>query len=208
MRRMALMLAAVALLGAPAMVRAQGGFFGQANPLSLLVQKSVQEELSLTADQVEKATQAVTKQRESLGGLRDLSQEERTARMREVNQEAEKSVKEILKPEQAKRLREVFLQVQGGRALANPTLAQELNLTDEQKQKVRETLTASQEKMRDIFQGGGDDREAMLKKIQELNKETGTKIVDMLTDAQKTKWKELTGKPFTGKIEFGPRRQS
>lgn len=208
MRRMALTMALAALLGAPAMVQAQGGFgFGQGNPLGLLSQKSVQEELKLSAEQLEKATQAITKQRESMMGLRDLGQEERLAKMREMNEAAEKTVKEFLKPEQATRLRQVFLQVQGGRALANQALAQELNLTDDQKQKVKETLAGSQEKMRDIFQGAGDDREAAMKKIQDLNKETGTKIVDLLTDAQKAKWKEMTGKPFTGKIEIGPRRQ-
>lgn len=207
MRRMVLTLAVLAIVAAPATSQQRGrGGFGQQSPLMLLAQKSVQEELKMTEEQVGKATEAVTKQREAMQGLGDLSQEERGKKMRELTQEGEKTVKEILKPEQATRLRQVSLQVQGGRALATPAVAKDLNLTDEQKQKVKDMLAESQEKIRDIFQNAGDDREAAMKKIQELNKETSTKMIEMLNDEQKTKWKEMTGKPFTGTITFGQRR--
>src|SRR2546426_800776 len=103
MRRMVLTMAVLAFMAAPVMAQGRGGF-GLPNSLGLLSQKSVQEELKMTDEQVENATKAVAKQREAMQGLRNLEQEERTKKLRELNEEAEKTVKEILKPEQATRL--------------------------------------------------------------------------------------------------------
>src|SRR6185312_17389164 len=58
---------------------AVGGFGG--GSLFLLGQKSVQEELKLSEDQIKKVKELSDKQRESFRGLRDLSQEERQKKM-------------------------------------------------------------------------------------------------------------------------------
>ncbi len=51
--------------------------------------------------------------------------------------------------------------------------------------------------MRTIFQENQDDREAAMKKIQELNKQTLSKVESKLNDEQQKTWKELLGSPFT-----------
>jgi hypothetical protein len=49
-----------------------------------------------------------------------------------------------------------------------------------------------------LVQGGGDgDREAMREQMTRLRKRTAKKIAAVLTDEQRTWWKELTGPPFT-----------
>lgn len=174
--------------------RPQGGFGG--GMLFLLTQKSVQDELKLSDEQVKKVKDLQEKQRESFQGLRDLSQEERQKKMREQGEATQKAVAEILKPAQLKRGRQIALQQQGARALGNEEVAKALNITDEQKQKIRDIQTKSREEMR----GLGRDEDARTKR-QELTKATNEKVMGVLTSEQKTKLKELQGEPFTGKIE-------
>jgi hypothetical protein len=176
----------------------------------LLTQKSVQEELKLSEDQIKEITAFNQKQAEARRGLRDLDQEERQKKTREMVQEAQKTMAKILKPEQSKRLQQISLQVSmqytGGRALTTAQVAKELTITDEQKKKLQEIQQETTEKIRDLRQGGGDPQE-VIKKVQELNKACSAKCMKVLNDEQKTKWKEMTGEPFKGEIRFGPQRR-
>ncbi|HEY7326008.1 MAG TPA: hypothetical protein VH592_00100 [Gemmataceae bacterium] len=204
--------AIVAFAVSPALAQQQrqrGGFGGfGGGTVFLLTQKSVQEELKLSADQVKKVTELQEKQRESFQGLRDLSQEERREKMQEMTKANEKAVADILKPEQVKRVKQIALQQQVSRtlgfALNNEELAKELKITDEQKDKIREIQMKSFEELRDL----GRDEEAA-KKRQEVMKATNEKVMGLLTDEQKTKLKEMQGDPFKGEIQrpqFGRRR--
>src|SRR5262249_42296862 len=166
--------------------------------------KSVQDELKLTEDQTKTVAEASRKQMTARQSLRDLEGAEREKKTQELNKEAEKVVADTLKPEQAKRLKQISLQQQGAQAFNNPEIAKELNITDEQKQKIKTIQEDAMKEMRTLFQPGGDRTEAM-KKIQELNKATNDKVMGVLTADQKTKWKEMTGEPFKGEIRFGGR---
>ena len=83
--------------------------------------------------------------------------------------------------------------------LRMPEVQTELKLTADQKTKIQEIVQQANNERRSLFQdgGGGGDREAMRAKMEELQKATDTKLAAVLTDAQKTKWKELVGAPFT-----------
>ncbi len=175
--------------------RQRGGFGGGA--IFLLGQKSVQEELKLSEDQVQKVKELSDKQRESFQGLRDLSQEDRRAKMQEMAKANDKALAEILKPGQLKRVKQISLQQQGAFALVNPEVAKALNISEEQKDKIREIQT----KARDESQGLGRDEEGA-KKRQEIRKATNEKVMGVLTAEQKAKLKEMQGKPFEGKFEF------
>lgn len=204
MRRLALtaVVLAAAVTAGPA--KAQFGMMGRGpSGLMLLGQKSVREDLKLTPEQAEKAEAAVKKQGEEMreifsGGFSDEARQ----KMQELNKQGEKTVKEILKPEQAKRLEEISLQQAGGRAMMRPDVAKKLGITEDQQGKIKEELSALREKMQEIFQDGPGPEAR--EKMQKLNKELNAKIMAMLTDDQKSKWKEMTGKPFTGEIRFGP----
>jgi Spy/CpxP family protein refolding chaperone len=200
---MQLALAAGVLILAASPVAAQGPRGGfRPSPLMLLGQKSVQEELKLTPDQIQKVEAAAEKQRESFQGFRDLSEEERTKKFQEMTKENEKFVAENLKPEQAKRLNQISLQRQGAGALADEKVAKELNLTDEQKVKVMDLLDDSRKKIQEVFQGGFNEEARA--KSQEIQNAATIKALDLLTADQKTKWRDMTGEPFKGEIRFGP----
>jgi Spy/CpxP family protein refolding chaperone len=176
-----------------------GGFGG--GILMYLGQKSVQEELKMTEDQVNKLKELTAKQRESFQQLRDLNQEERRTKMQEIAKANDKAIGEILKSEQVKRAKEITLQLtlrtQAGFVLMNnEAVGGALKINEEQKDKIREI----QAKMREEMQGLGRDEEAR-KKREELMKTTTEKVMGVLTAEQKTKLKEMQGKEFTGKIE-------
>ncbi len=171
-----------------------GGGFG-ADLLGLLSQKSVQDELKLSDEQQKQATEADTK-RGGLEGLRDLSQAERQAKFQERTAASEKTAAEILQPEQLKRLKQISLQQQGAFAYERPEVSSALQLTNSQMDQLKAIQADAREKMRGAFQGGQPDRE----KIQAARKAVAEQAAGVLTDEQKTKWKELVGEPFTGEI--------
>jgi Spy/CpxP family protein refolding chaperone len=198
--------AAAALLASPAFAQPPGGGRGGMQMRGgggigmLLGNASVQEELKLDDKQKEKIKEFTAKQREAQQGLRDLDQEERRAKMQELNKHAESFAKEVLTPEQNKRIQQIVIQTAGLRAFAMENVAKELKLTDEQKEKIKTLSDDLQKDVRELFQGGGDAQENM-QKVQSLNKEFMTKAAGVLTDEQKKHWTEMTGKPFTVRMQ-------
>jgi len=77
--------------------------------------------------------------------------------------------------------------------LANENVAKELNLTDEQKEKVKAARDKMTEKMREAFQGGGQpDREKMQAMMKELNEESTKMLGDTLKPEQSKRLKEIS----------------
>lgn len=184
----------------------RGGMMG--GGLNLLTDKAVQKELKLTEEQVEKATKAATEMREKMTEkmteLRDLDQAERREKMqglmKEMGTESKKVTDELLKPEQSKRFVQLTLQRQGTDALATPDVQSKLKFTDEQKNKLKDLMTERQTKAAELFPrqgGGGAPDPEMMKKRADFQKETLEMVTALLTDDQKSTWKEMTGAPFT-----------
>jgi Spy/CpxP family protein refolding chaperone len=176
------------------------GMGGGGSSLFLLSQKSVQDELKLTEEQVKKVTALEEKQRESFKGFKDLSKEERKTKAEERAKETKKAVDEILKPEQVKRLKQISIQQSGSRAYSDPEVEEALKLSAEQKEKIKGIQEDSFKEMRDLF-GGGGDREEARKKMESIRKASEEKIQGVLSAEQKTKFKELAGEPFKGEIK-------
>jgi hypothetical protein len=201
----------VALLAAPAAAQqGRGGRFGGGTLASLLGNSGVQKELKLDDNQVDKAKDLAEKtreeSREKFQGLQDLSQEERRAKMQEINREINattlKAAGEFLKPEQVARLKQISLQVRGVQAFNDPEVQKKLNLTDSQKGEIQAIGQESMEAMRGLFgqDQSPEEREAAQKKIAEIRKQALTKVETKLNDEQQKTWKELIGSPF----EFRP----
>jgi hypothetical protein len=162
---------------------------------------NVQKALNLTDDQTSKVQQTVQdifgSHRDEMMALGDLPQEERPKKMRELsktmNDEAKKAL--ALTADQSKRFDQIILQARALDALADPEVQGKLALTEEQKSKINSITTDSREKMRDIFQNAGDDRQAAMQKMTELRKESMNQALAALTDDQKKTWKDMTGEP-------------
>jgi len=200
-----------------------GGFGGYG---FLIRNEAVQKELTMDKDQADKAAEAVKKvtdkHADEFAKLRDLPREEQGTKRAEltktVNEETLKAVGEVLKPEQMTRLKQIELQRAGFMAYTRPEVQTALKLTDEQKEKVKTIADEGNKQVRELFgmgQGGGGGARPPRgqggaggagrgqgrggpnnEKVTAVRKETTEKIVAVLTDDQKTTWKELTGKPF------------
>jgi Spy/CpxP family protein refolding chaperone len=209
MRKLTRWMAAVAVLAAATTAvsaQPQGGRRPMSlgpSPLQLLGQKSVQEELKMTDDQTKSVGELSQKQLRGLAGLQDLDPEEREKKFSEMRKEAEKNISEILKPEQAKRLNQIYLQQQGAQAFERPEVVKDLKITDEQKAKIKDMREAAEKEIRSGNRPGGGDRMEVRRRMQEMNRTAGEKIVStVLTEEQKTKWKEMAGAPFKGEIRI------
>ncbi len=204
-----------ALMTVPAMAQQQrrggGPGFGGGRGISLgmlLSNTSVQEELKLDDAQKAKAREIGEKAREKFTAAREslqnLDEAERGKKLQELtheaNAEARKAAAEFLKPEQGKRLREIALQTGGASAFEQEHLQKKLNITSEQKTEIASIVQASNQEMREIFQG---DREGAMAKLREHRKATLSKIEAKLTPEQKAEYTKLLGAPFELKFEGG-----
>jgi len=211
-------LSLVALVAGPAAAQGQGrGGFGRGGGgglAMLLGNASVQKELKLDDAQTTKAKETAEKlgeeAREKFTALgQDLSQEVRREKMtaigHEINEAALKAVGEYLKPEQITRLKQISYQQRGASAFSDPEVAKKLNITEAQKSELHAIVQESFGKMGAIRQEHQDDREAMMKAMTELRKETLSKAQAKLNDEQQKSWKELLGAHF--EVKFEPRPQ-
>jgi hypothetical protein len=209
----AVAIGAIVVLSSPALAQRQpgrgfgNGQFGGIG--SLIRNESVQKELKMEKDQVDKATEAARKIREKhaeeFAKLADLSQEERRTKSAELNRtvaaETLVAVSEVLKPEQVTRLKQIELQQAGVAAFTRADVEKALTLNDEQKTKLTAIADESSTKMRELRgggQGGGRTRGTPdLAKVTALRKEMGDKALAVLTDDQKKSWQSMTGEVFT-----------
>jgi hypothetical protein len=195
-----------------------GGMFGGGmggGLMGLVNNPQVREHLKLNATQVGQLTILQEELREQarerfsgFGNFREMSQEQREARMREIQeqaqkqaQETEKKLAEILTKEQFKRAKQIELQQQGVRALQRDDIIQALGVTEEQQQKLQAVAEEVGNKRRELFSGGFRDmteeqRAGLREKMQALQGELEKNSMAVLSGDQKTKLKQIMGEPF------------
>lgn len=160
----------------------------------LLQSEEVRGELELLDEQVEKLRKIEEDVRTE---MRDLfrnarrgggegGREEMRARAEELRKSVEEKVENVLSTQQLERLKQINAQVMidrgGARALMGGPLAEELNLSDEQKSQMREKAQELQAEMQ--------------KKIEAARAEAREQLMEMLTSEQRAKLESMTGEPF------------
>jgi len=201
----------------PTAVLAQGGTrqIGnpwQSNPVAQAVywlgNEQMLKELDILPDQKEKLDkirsemQKKTTDAYSSIDFKDVKPEDRTAKYYEVinkvNDEVAKDVEKVLLPHQIKRLKQIMMQTRlasagygygGAAALGQEDIAQELGITDQQ----REELKKAEEEVRAEVQ---KKTQEFYKKLQEEARE---KLYKVLTPAQRKKLEDLQGEKFEWK---------
>lgn len=187
----------------------QGGQGGGDITMSLLRVEAVQEELEISSEQkaaLVKLAQSSRPERPD-ANFREMSEEDRTAffeKMRAKQKEQAEAMKDelmiVLSVDQNERLKEIALQLRGVAALADPEVASELSITSTQKTELKEMQETirdeMREKMREMFTGGGGDRENMREKFQEVREEMEAKVLGVLNSDQKSKFEGMKGEPF------------
>jgi hypothetical protein len=153
------------------------------------------------------AKERFSKYIEKIQSLKDVPEDKLEDKIRETFKEEiegpTKEVEKILKPEQMTRLRQISRQQGGPAAYLKPENVKDLELTDDQKTKLRSISTELDKDVGELRRSGGkggftpETRE----KIDSLTKEANEKAAGVLTDDQKAKWKTLIGEPYT--VRFG-----
>jgi Spy/CpxP family protein refolding chaperone len=178
-----------------------GPFGGGGGLLGLAARDDVQQELQLVDEQKEKVRALTddmrTKVREEMGsmfqGLQGASDEDRRARFDEIrtkfetiNKDMEKKLDGVLLPHQLERLKQIDLQnkmrQRGASALTGGDIAEALNLSDEQRDKLEKRAAEVQEELQT--------------KIKELQADARKKMIDVLTPEQQVQLQKMMGDNF------------
>jgi hypothetical protein len=204
-----------------------------AGQLFLLDNPAVLDDLDLPEEKrgrIAALLQRLAEQRHtSLRGFHRLTAAQRRQRFLELARSEATAVAAILSPEQVSRLRQIALQIAGPMAFREPDIAAALNLTAEQRERIR-AIEADVFPVRLEWRAPGappPERkgEAGLSRDGEWRapgeplleppekphpqklRAARDKMLAVLTVEQKAKWEELTGKPFKGKLPlfFGVR---
>ncbi|HJQ78482.1 MAG TPA: hypothetical protein VJ828_00935, partial [Lacipirellulaceae bacterium] len=107
-------------------------------------------------------------------------------RMEDVNADAEKRLKKVLLPHQFDRLKQIDVQMrvqqQGAEALTSGALAETLDLTEAQRERLEERAAEVEQELQE--------------KIGQLRIEARNKLLDVLTAQQRAKLESLMGDDF------------
>jgi Spy/CpxP family protein refolding chaperone len=196
----ALVLVVPAVLGTTARAEGQDVPEGTTIKLLLLRQKSVQKELELTPETVEKIQAFTTKQSEAVRKVLQASDAERRQEYEKLAKENDQFLTETLTPKQSKRLDQIMMQFTALTQLLKPEMVKEFNLTDEQVQKLKDLQKEARKALVDVLYA--KDREGRNEKFAKLREETRTRGLAILTDEQKAKVREMAGPVFEGEIVF------
>jgi hypothetical protein len=191
----AILIVIVVLAGpAPAQFAGQG-----VGAKFLLFNKSVQDELKLTPDQLNKlradAETVLGGFKDQLTRLKEMETQARAKIMSMVNDKTTKIVTTVLDKEQVKRLREIDLQQRGPLALFDEDVRKNLNITEEQVNKAKTIADTSFQDLHKAYEAKDE------KKMTEILQAANQQVTDILTPEQKKTWQEMTGRPFTIKVD-------
>lgn len=217
-------LLAVGMVGlAAAQRQGGGGFGGGGGPANLINSKTVLADIKATDEQTTKlkewAKDYQAKQFASFKDFKDLSKEERAERMAKNTEDAWKAIGGVLKEDQVKRLKQIELQVGGAFVYSRKDVAEALKISDDQKEKIRDASQSMFKEMQDLREEYGikgfgapkldaDKQKEYEKKSAAITKDLNAKVQGILTDEQKTKWKEMTGEPIdVAKVQAESRPQ-
>jgi Spy/CpxP family protein refolding chaperone len=172
--------------------RGPGGMMAGAGGLLRLAENAqVQKELEIVDDQKTKLADLATQQQTARQDLQNLSQEERAPKIQKNQEDSLKKLGEILLPKQLERLKQIQLQVQGADALSNEDVVKALNITDDQKAKMKTISDEAATKLQDALANlNGPER---FTKMQELNKQLLDKLLAVLTPDQVAKFDTMKG---------------
>jgi Spy/CpxP family protein refolding chaperone len=162
----------------------------------------VQEDLLLSNDQKQKLRETMTASVQETMKVHNLKGAEREQAMKSLRQKAhqelEASLKELLSTKQFRRFEQLKIQYETPSILVQPEVVKQLNITDEQRQRIIGAIQEMQKEIEPLLKAaksGGNPQE-ILPKVIKLRRDCEGEIVALLTAAQKQQWEEMTGKPL------------
>jgi Spy/CpxP family protein refolding chaperone len=159
----------------------------------------IRDELRLTESQVKKIEELIAEARQASSSIR--GQDGRIDRQKlqdllDQNRRHSKTAVKLLTKPQLMRAEQIYLQRTGPiLAFRKPQVAAALKLTDEQKEEMDliAKMNSQEFGLPPVGEGGRQERS---QRMAELRKRREEKLLNVLTPAQKAKWKQLLGEPF------------
>ena len=169
---------------------------GNIDPLSLLNNKDVREELELVGDQLEKYQQAQKDLQDQIrektkaltsGEIDPASMGMIAKEIGEMQKAGQKQMQAMLLPHQLERLKQVALQMQmqkrgAAKTLLSDQIAEELGIDDAQKKRI-------EERQKEL-------KKELAERMEKLKLEIREKLLAELTSEQKSKLEKLSGDKF------------
>ena len=184
----------------------------------LLKRADVQNELGIDANQKEALAKVLSKSVTTIvvhpvvraPDLSRLSAEGRNQLSAEFGREAAKQiaytmndrrreVEEILRPDQRERLTEIDLQWRGVLALADKGLSERLGVAPEHQQRIHAILAKfflERLPLLNPYEESEGTNSAGYQKRRVLLRKTEQKVLSLLSDEEKGRWSQATGRPF------------
>ena len=180
-----LLLAATGI--APAQDKEARKHQGETGEPSIITRDYIQEEVKLSDDQKQKLSKT------SPDFLKILDSHD--------NGKIWAFVKATLNAEQLKRFEQLELQHDGPPALFRPQIAQELKITDGQRQQFMGLVQEMTKEVQPLIQesksaGNPEKMDEFRLKVIKLRMDCLGKMVALMSGAQKKQWEEMIGKPF------------
>ena len=184
---------------------------GPAYSLQILNREDVQSEIKLTDDEKGKLdalragargrfTSAFADMRNAGGDVdREAMMKIVQTKMQAIFEDMAKEALGALDQDQRKRVQELAIQSQGSLAVLQPSVAKEIGLTPAQKAQIDDLQNRQDEANQGLFeqaQNGDIEREERDEKIAKNKTILDANVTKVLTETQRTKLKEMSGKPF------------
>ena len=186
--------------------QAQGGFNGGFQQTPWFNNPQIRKQLQLNEEQFNRLNQsymqAWQQYNQGINGLdKQLTNEQRMQRMRELNQGLYKKystdIDETIEDRAARRrFSQMDWQYRGYGAFYDPSVQQQLNLTDEQLQKLQQYQNEWNQQVGIWRKEYSNDRDGVAKNFRESRKELQDRIKSTLSPDQRTIWADMIGKPF------------
>lgn len=171
---------------------------------SLLRKPAVREEITLGEAQwqeINKLWKRVrSKHKERAQAVRGLPAQQRAQKYREIQSEVNKIYGElatILQPDQLLRVMQIYVQQRGIHALNE--LSEELEITDQQRNRMNQIRSESAKKRSALYRSLQKDknrREKLREQLQELQQEAEEEMYGVLTPQQRERLAKLKGREF------------
>jgi hypothetical protein len=177
-----------------------------AGQLVLLAEKSIQEDLRLSdaeKAQIDATARQFSEERmRLLQGYQNLNPNQRRERFLEIARRSEQEVRSTLREPQIQRLKQVRTQLLGPMALNEPETVQALELTEPQRQAMRQIESEAFALLRE--RQDVTDEAARRALRETIFKSALEKDLALLTPEQRQKWDARVGPPFTGRLTSAP----
>ena len=172
--------------------------FGPALELiGLLRDEKVRAEVKMDGDTYE-AVQKATEM--DFAAMRDLSSDERDAKLKELNTKAQEVMDEVLDPAGQKRLMGLLLQQRGNQAVTNALIAKTVGVSDGDLKKIEDAISEVRSEMfanaRPGQGGQGGERPDFRAIMEDMRKKGDEAVNKILTDEQEKAIEELKGAKF------------